>query len=60
MFYHALTFAGSRGSHYNTEAASLEYSSISQGTRQILMQLKKCVIIIIILAYFTQYQPKLH
>ena len=58
MFFHALTFAGSRGSCLNTRPLGRVFKHLPRDPASVNEMKQACVIVI--LAYFTGFQSKVH
>ena len=58
MFFHALTFAGSGGSCLNTRPLGGVLNHLPRDQATVSAMKQTCVIVI--LAYFTRFQPKVH
>ena len=55
MFFHALTFAGCQGSCLNTRPIGLAFKHLPRDPASVNAMKQTCVIVI--LAYFTLFQP---
>ena len=58
MFFHALTFAGSQGRRLNTRLIDRVLKHVPRDPASVNAMKQTCVILI--LAYFTLFQPNSH
>ena len=58
MFFHALTFVGSRGSCFNTKPLGRAFKHLPRDPASV--NAMKLTYVVVILAYFTGFKPKGH